>query len=169
MVLFAPQPGATLRCRIMIDRNAFREALAAGWASGVTVVACRTGDRVVATTVSAFTSISLDPPLILIGVGPNATIRPYLIEGAAFAVSILAADQRRLAMIFADPYPVGPDPFPAERDPIIEGCLLGLGCKVERVEEAGDHAIVIAAVSDIVRGTGGVPLIRHNRQYHALD
>lgn len=152
----------------MIDRDAFREALAAGWASGVTVVACRVEGRVVATTVSAFMSISLEPALILIGVGPNATIRPYLAVGAAFAVSILAAEQRRLAMIHADPYPVGADPFPPEGDPLIEGCVLGLSCVVERVEQGGDHAIVIARVMDMARGAGRAPLIRYDRKYHAL-
>lgn len=135
----------------------------------MTVVACRTDARVVATTVSAFTSLSLDPPLVLIGVGPNATVRPYLSPGAVFAISVLAADQRRLAMIFADPYPVGPDPFPQEGAPLIDGCLLGLSCVVDRVDTGGDHAIVIARVHDVVGGTGSVPLIRYNRKYHALE
>lgn len=165
----APQPVRTLRSSIMVDRDRFREALAAGWASGVTVVACRTDTRVVATTVSAFTSLSLEPPLVLIGVGPNATVRPYLTPGAAFAISALAADQRRLAMIFADPYPVGTDPFPADGDPMIDGCLLGLSCVVDHVHDGGDHAIVIARVNDVTGGTGSVPLIRFNRKYHALE
>lgn len=168
-VEFARQQVRALRCGIMVDRDRFREALGAGWASGVTVVACRTDSRVVATTVSAFMSLSLEPPLVLIGVGPNATVRPYLVPGAAFAVSALAADQRRLAMIFADPYPVGADPFPPEGDPLIEGCLLGLSCVVERVTDGGDHAIVIARVTEVVGGTGGAPLIRYNRRYHALE
>jgi flavin reductase (DIM6/NTAB) family NADH-FMN oxidoreductase RutF len=152
----------------MIDRDRFRDALA-GWASGVAIVACRTDERVVATTVSAFMSLSLEPPLILVGIGPNATVRPFLQPGQTFAVSVLASEQRRLAMIFADPFPVGPDPFPASGDPLIEGCLLGLLCTVERVDEGGDHAIVVAVVRDVSGGAGGIPLIRYNRKYHALD
>ncbi|MBR9989956.1 MAG: flavin reductase family protein, partial [Gemmatimonadetes bacterium] len=151
----------------MIDRDRFRDALAA-WASGVTVVACRNDERVIATTVSSFMSLSLDPPLILAAIGPNATVRPFLVPGQAFAVSILSSAQRRLAMVFADPLPVGADPFPSDGAPVVEGCLLGLECVVERVDDGGDHAIVIASVRDAVRGAG-VPLIRYNRGYHVLD
>jgi flavin reductase (NADH) len=152
----------------MIDRDTFRDALAA-WASGVAVVACRTERRVVATTVSAFVSLSLEPPLILVAIGPNATVRPFLQPGQPFGVSVLSAGQRRLAMTFADPYPVGPDPFPAEGDPLIPDCLLGMSCVVERVDDGGDHAIVIAAVHEVQGGQyAGAPLIRYNRKYHAL-
>jgi flavin reductase (NADH) len=151
----------------MIDRDRFREALSA-WASGVTVVACRTDQGIVATTVSAFLSLSLDPPMILVAIGPNATVRPFLQPGARFGVSILGAGQRRLAMVFADPFPVGPVPFPPEGDPLIDGCLLGLSCVVERVDEGGDHAIVIGAVRDVTGGASGAPLIRYDRRYHAL-
>ena len=69
----------------MIDRDRFREALGA-WASGVTIVACRTEGRVVATTVSSFMSLSLDPPLIVVAVGPNATVRPFLRPGSEFGL-----------------------------------------------------------------------------------
>lgn len=151
----------------MIDRDRFREVLAA-WASGVTVVACRTEQRVVATTVSAFMSLSLDPPTILVALGPNATVRPFLEPGVRFGVSILGAGQRRLAMVYADPFPVGPDPFPPEGVPLIDGCLSGLSCVVERVDAGGDHAIVIASVEDVTGGASGPPLIRHDRRYHAL-
>ena len=151
----------------MIDRDRFREALGA-WASGVTIVACRTEGRVVATTVSSFMSLSLDPPLIVVAVGPNATVRPFLRPGSEFAVNVLGAEQRRLAMVFADPYPMGVDPFPAEGVPVIDGCLLGLVCVVERVDGGGDHAIVVGSVRDVAGGTAGVPLIRHNRKYRSL-
>lgn len=150
----------------MIDRDRFRQALAS-WASGVAIVACRTDQRVVATTVSAFMSLSLEPPLILIALGPNATVRPFLQPGQTFAINVLSAEQRRLAMVFADPLPVGPDPFPAAGEPLIEGALLGLTCVVERVDEGGDHALIIAAVHEASPGSG-VPLIRYDRRYHAL-
>jgi flavin reductase (NADH) len=152
----------------MIDRDRFRDALAS-WASGVAVVACRTDERVVATTVSAFMPLSLEPPLILVALGPNATVRPYLQPGATFAISVLGAGQRRLAMVFADPLPVGPDPFPATGVPLIESAILGLTCNVERVDTGGDHAIVVACVNDVTGGTSGSPLIRHARKYRGLD
>jgi flavin reductase (DIM6/NTAB) family NADH-FMN oxidoreductase RutF len=96
-------------------------------------------------------------------------VRPYLQPGATFAISVLGADQKRLAMVFADPFPVGPDPFPAAGAPVIDSALIGLTCEVERVNEGGDHAIVIAAVHDAVVGARGSPLVRYDRQYLGLD
>ncbi|HEX6308194.1 MAG TPA: flavin reductase family protein [Longimicrobiales bacterium] len=151
----------------MIDAARFRDALAR-WASGVTIIAFRTDERVVATTVSAFTSLSAEPPLILIALGPNATVRPFLQIGRPFTVNILAAEQRRLATIYADPFPVGPEPFPAAGDPVIAGSLASLRCTVERVADGGDHAIVIARVDD-AEWRDGAPLIRYKRRYRVLD
>ena len=79
----------------MLEAERFRD-LMASWASGVTIVACRDERRVVATTVSAFLSLSLHPPQILVALAPNATVRPFLSVGVSFGVSILAGDQRRL-------------------------------------------------------------------------
>lgn len=152
---------------VIVDAERFRAALG-GWASGVTVIACRTEERVVATTVSAFTSLSADPPLVLIALGPNATARPFLDAGRRFTVNILAAEQRRLAMVFADPYPVGTDPFPASGDPVLDGSLATLICTVRRVDQGGDHAIIIAAVEQ-AEWRDGSPLIRYRRRYRALD
>jgi flavin reductase (DIM6/NTAB) family NADH-FMN oxidoreductase RutF len=150
-----------------MDTAEFKDALSS-WASGVTIVACRAHGRVVGTTVSAFLSLSLEPPLVLVALGPNATVLPFLQPGTDFAISVLAAGQRRLATIFADPFPVGPDPFPDHGDPVLPDALVGLACRVQETRSGGDHAIIIAAVRD-VRRTDGQPLVRFRRRYHALD
>jgi flavin reductase (NADH) len=152
----------------MIERDRFRDALAR-WASGVAVVAYRSDERVVATTVSALLSLSLEPPLVLVALGPNATVRPFLQPGAHFGISILGAGQRRLAAVFADPFPVGPTPFPPAGDPLLPGAPVALACTVERLDDGGDHAIVIAAVRDIVVGPEDAALIRFRRAYHELE
>ena len=151
-----------------MDSERMRNAMAA-WASGVTIVAVRTEARVVATTVSSFLSLSLDPPQVLIAIGPNATVLPFLQPGATFGVSILEAGQKRLAMVYADAFPVGPDPFPIDGTPLVDGCLVGASCTVERVEDGGSHTIIIAAVTDVRGGPGGAPLIRYDRRYHVLE
>jgi flavin reductase (DIM6/NTAB) family NADH-FMN oxidoreductase RutF len=150
----------------VIDRDSFIEALA-HWATGVTVVACRDDGRVIATTVSAFLSLSLDPPLVLLALAPNATVRPFLSTGAPFAISMLGVEQRRLATIFADPYPVGPDPFAASGDPIVQGAMVGLACTVSEVRPGGDHAVVIAAVRAAVVEPQE-PVIRFRRAWRQL-
>jgi flavin reductase (DIM6/NTAB) family NADH-FMN oxidoreductase RutF len=52
---------------------------------------------------------------------------------------------------------------------VIDSALIGLTCEVERGNEGGDHAIVIAAVHDAVVGARGSPLVRYDRQYLGLD
>jgi flavin reductase (DIM6/NTAB) family NADH-FMN oxidoreductase RutF len=149
----------------MLDRERFKDVMAA-WASGVTIVAVRVDERVVATTVSAFLSLSLDPPHVLLALGPNATIRPFLRAGAPFGVSVLNTEQRRLASVFADPYPVGPSPFRVGV-PLVDDALIGLECTVAAVHDGADHAIVVASVHEAVTGAGS-PLIRYRKGYHGL-
>lgn len=140
------------------------------WPAGVTVVGFRDDDgRVIATTVSAFTSLSVEPPLVLLALGPNATVRPFLTAGTQFGISILGGAQRRLATVFADSFPVGPDPFSPTGAPVIVEAPVTLGCTVVEVHPGGTHAIVIAAVDDAhIRG-GDDPLIRFKRRYARLD
>jgi flavin reductase (DIM6/NTAB) family NADH-FMN oxidoreductase RutF len=149
-----------------MDTAEFRDALGS-WATGVTIVAVREPGRVVATTISAFTSLALEPPLVLLAAGPNATIRPFLQPGRAFGISILAGEQRRLASVFADPYPVGPDPFTDDAAPTIKGALVAFHCRVQEVSAGGDHAIIIAAV-DAARRNDAAALVRFRRRYHTL-
>lgn len=150
-----------------MDRDDFREAMAR-WASGVSVIACRHDGVPVATTVSALLSLSLDPPAILLALGPNATVLPFLKPGAEFGVSVLSAAQRRLAAVFADPLPVGAPAF-TDGTPVLPEALLGLHCTVREARTAADHTIVIAGVRDaIVSGAPEGPLIRYGRRYHAL-
>jgi flavin reductase (DIM6/NTAB) family NADH-FMN oxidoreductase RutF len=151
---------------VTLPPDDFRTALAR-WASGVTIVAVRTDDRIVATTVSAFTSLSLEPPLVLLALGANATILPFLQPAARFGISLLAESQRRLATIYADPFPVGPDPFPAEGIPVLPGALASLHCVVSETRQGGDHVIVIAAVEH-AEAADGAPLLRFDRRYHGL-
>jgi flavin reductase (DIM6/NTAB) family NADH-FMN oxidoreductase RutF len=149
-----------------MDQKLLREALGR-WASGVAVVACRHEGRVVATTVSAFVSLSLEPPLVLIALGPNATVLPFLAVAAPFGISILAASQRRLAAVFADPFPVTTEPFPALDPPLLPDALVRLHCSVRETRTAGDHTLVIAAVDEL-HFTDAAPLIRFRRRYHVL-
>ena len=145
----------------------FREALS-HWASGVTVAAVRDEKRVLATTVTAFLSVSVEPPLVLLSLGPSAQILPFLSEGTSFAVSVLADHQGRRASVFADAYPVGDSPFPEYGEPFLADALVHLGCRVERLDRAGDHHLVLALVEG-AELRGGEPLIRYRRSYRRLQ
>jgi flavin reductase (NADH) len=151
-----------------MNTDEFRDAMAR-WPSGVTIVACRTDDRIVATTVSAFTSLSLHPPMVLVALSPNATVLPFLSPGTDFGVSVLAATQRRIASVFADPFPVGPSPFGQHRHPIIDDALVGFACTVTETATGGDHRLVFATVREVPVISDDLPLIRYRRAYHSLD
>src|SRR5262249_12345694 len=123
--------------------------------------------RVLATTVTALLSVSIDPPMLLVSLGATAQVLPFLAPYRPFAVSILADDQGRIAHVFADPYPVGAPAFPEEGDPFVEGALVQIRCRVNRVELAGDHRLVLAFVDD-AEISGAKPLVRYERGYRKL-
>lgn len=151
-----------------VEPEDFRAALAR-WASGVAVVACRHDGRIVATTVSSFMSLSLHPPLVLLAIGPNATVLPFMQPGERFGISILAEGQRRLATIFADPFPVGPDPFDTHGTPLIAEAMVRLDCTIHETRRGGDHTIVIAGVERADLSAADRPLVRFDRRYRALE
>ena len=147
--------------------EALKEALSR-WASGVSIVAVRDDGRVHALTVSAFIPISLEPPSVLISLGPNAAALPFLDPGVTFAINLLTADQKGLASRFADTFPVGPSPFADDGPPVIEGALASLVCTVEELLRRGDHTLVIARVGVAETGPEAPALTYFRRDYHAI-
>lgn len=151
-----------------IPVTTFKSAFAE-WASAVTIVAVRDDGRVHGVTVSSFAPVSAEPPQVVVSLGPSASVVPFLKEGTRFVVSLLAAEQRRLASAFADPYPVGPSPFPPEGDPVVEGALLSVVCSVRSVHEVESRSrLVVGLVEEVVDGTGEGPLLYHRRGYRRV-
>lgn len=148
-------------------RDRMREAMA-HWASGVTVVAASDGPVIHAVTVTAFMSVSLDPPLVLVGLGGNASVLPALTPGERFGISILAESQRRLASMFTDPAPIGRDAFETADVPLVKNALVTLTCVVEERIYAGDHTLILAGVTGVGGDTGQAPLIRYAREWKGL-
>ena len=105
---------------------------------------------------------TVEPPLLLISLGPAAQILPFLAPGAACGVSFLAEDQARVAMVFADAFPVGEPPFVSEGEPLVAGALVQLACRVERTDEAAGQRLVTLRVVRAVVADGG-PLVRFER------
>ncbi len=134
-----------------IDHDSFRHTLSR-FASGVTVVSTRRLDGVpIGVTVSAFCSVSLDPPLILVCLDKaNQDVEAYT-EGNSFAVNVLAADQAVISNAFAFPGPVPPfETLPytdgMDRIPLLDGAAATLQCTHHATQEGGDHWIVIGHV-----------------------
>jgi len=147
-----------------VTASALREAFSR-WASGVSVVAVRDEATVYAITATAFLPVSVDPPRILVSVNPNATVLPFLTDGATFGVSLLAEGQRRLASIFADTGPLASMHFPRDGDPVLPGALASFTCRVLRRHLEGDHTLVIGEVVRIEIGGDERPLVYFRREY----
>jgi len=145
----------------------------ARWATGVTIVTTRAGDRIHGMTVSAFTEVSLEPPLVLVCIDKTSTTQPIIAEGGGFAVNILARGQEALAKRFAsdgaedrrfsDLYCEAG----ATGAPLLAGSVASLDCRLETAHEAGDHIIYIGEVVGLYLADGE-PLLFYNRGYCGL-
>jgi flavin reductase (DIM6/NTAB) family NADH-FMN oxidoreductase RutF len=128
--------------------------------TGVTVVAARgTADAPVGLTVNSLTSLSLDPPLLLVCIDRKASCHDRLIDAGSFAVSILSSDQVHVARRFAEGRPEVRFHGVAWRpgvtgDPVVEGSTGWVSCTLESVYEGGDHSILVGRVADSGVGEG---------------
>ena len=152
----------------------FRDALR-HFAAGVTIVTSKAGERVHGMTVSAFTSISVEPPLVAVAIGRDAGLTPLLTaEGAGFAVNILAAEHVELSDRFAfvkdeDRFDLGRWEVAATGAPVLADALSWLDCRLEAYHEAGSHNVFLGrVVASRVRPEGGTPLVYWDRAYRRL-
>ena len=133
-----------------VDASTFRKALGC-FVTGVTVVTARdSGGLPHGFTANSFTSVSLDPPLVLVCVGDAVQSLEVFRACEGFAINILAESQQEISDTFATE---GPDRFAEVRwragsrgSPILEGCVAFLECVPWRRIEAGDHMILVGRV-----------------------
>ena len=117
------------------------------WATGVAVVTGMAG-RPVGCTVTAFTSVSLDPPLLLVCLGRDSRTRAAIAARPVFGVNVLHARQRDLAEAFATP---AADrfrgvPFRIVHDvPVLDDAFAAVVCAVRSAVPVGDHDLVVGA------------------------
>jgi flavin reductase (DIM6/NTAB) family NADH-FMN oxidoreductase RutF len=123
-------------------------------------------------TVNSFTSVSLEPPLVLICIDHKARIHEQFMTCNAFALNILREDQQELSTHFARP---ADDRFGAvdwtageTGVPLIPEVLATMECVVDRRIESGDHTILIGEVVNAVRHEGR-PLIYFSSSYRSLN
>jgi flavin reductase (DIM6/NTAB) family NADH-FMN oxidoreductase RutF len=158
-----------------VGEDLFKAALRR-FASGITVVTCRIGDADHAMTASAFSAVSLDPPLVLVCVNRRARFAEALAATQWWGVSILAEDGQDAARWFATsgrPLVGQLDRFPHRRGgcgvALLDGSLATLECRTQTVQTAGDHDIVVGAVAAATIGAQGHPLLYWDGEYRRLD
>ena len=122
------------------------------FATGVVVVTGQDADGPVGFTCQSFASVSLDPPLVLVCPAHTSVSWPRIAATGAFAVNVLAADQRDIGARFARPSVdrfAGLDWTATTWGPVIGDALAHVLCTVEDVHPAGDHDIVVGRVHEL--------------------
>ena len=150
----------------------FRDVLGR-FCTGVTVVTGVSDGRPVGMTCQSFSSVSLDPPLVLFCPAKTSRAWPLIHRSGHFCVNLLSRDQRHLSQAFASK---GADKFAgvswrpsATGAPLLEGVLGWVDCTVYAVHEAGDHYVVIGRVMDLGVEEAPHPLLFYRGQYAATE
>jgi len=157
---------------VSIDKLIFRKVLGR-FATGITVVTGLNDDKVkVGLTVNAFTSLSLEPPLVLFCLDKATASIDAFCVGDGFALNMLSEDQQDLSVNFSSKVE---DRFAAVEFetwdtgvPILNGCLANLEGIVDAVHDGGDHLIVVGRVNKIFQAEAGKPLLYFNGNYARL-
>ena len=154
-----------------LDQDAFRAVLGR-FASGVTIVTVLGANgRDYGMTVSAFSSVSLEPPLVLVCIGEEASLKPMIAEATHYGVSILASDQEPLSRRFAA-HGERFDGIGFTRGEngmaLIDGALAFMECRIVARHRAGDHTIVVGEV-EAASVEDARPLLYYRGGYAQLE
>lgn len=157
------------------DDREFRDTLGR-FATGVTVVTTGEEPNFVGMTAQSFSSLSLNPPLVLVCVDKNASVLPLLKETAAFTVNVLADADMDVSNFFASskrpppphqfddaPYTLG-----ATGQPRLACATTVFDCRLHEVLDGGDHEIIVGRVEAIGRQSEASPIIFFGGEYRSL-
>ena len=155
----------------MISADDFRRVLG-HFATGVTIVTTHDADlRPTGLTASAFSSVSLDPPLVLICVDHKSQSYPALREAGRFGINFLHCEHepisRRFASTRLDKFDGVAFRLGVLGVPLIDGALAQLECETVNAHVEGDHTIVVGRVEAANAGDGD-PLLYYRGRYHRL-
>lgn len=146
------------------------------FATGVTVVTVRDGDGYRGMTANSFTSVSLDPPLVLVSIDHRNRTHQLLTEGEPFVVNVLSQAQQCWSDRFAGrqgdvqhqfddiPHTLSPDGVP-----VIAEAPASFSCRVVAIHPAGDHSLFIGQVVGIESAPGTAPLLFFGGKYRSLQ
>lgn len=155
-----------------IDGRELRNALGR-FATGVCVITTVDAQgRAVGMTANSFSSVSLDPPLVLWSLQSGSDIYDTFAHPRRYAINVLSSEQMELSNQYAkkgdhvlDPAHYSPGRHGA---PIIRNCLVSFECELDTTHEGGDHLIIIGRVKDVSSRPTGKPLLFHSGSYCEL-
>jgi len=156
------------------DSRRFRDVLG-HFATGVTVVTFNNDGDLRGMTANAVSSLSLDPPLLLVCVQKDASIYEHFERAEAFAMNVLSADQQDISNVFAShggpEEPLGGFPYHEGPlgSPILEGVIASADCLITHRYDGGDHTIVIGKAASVsLDGGDRDPLLFYRGGYRRL-
>ncbi len=156
-----------------ISVDEFKEALS-HWASGVTIVTSRAGDRIHGMTVSDFSGVSLTPPLASVCAAKGSITTDLIAEGKCFGVNVLTTQQQDLSNRFASKKLEherfdGLETFELETGaPLVPGSLVHLDCRLIATHDAGDHVIYVGEIV-ASQAREGEPLLFYRGSYGRFE
>jgi 3-hydroxy-9,10-secoandrosta-1,3,5(10)-triene-9,17-dione monooxygenase reductase component len=162
---------------VPIESETFRRVMG-HFVTGVTVVTALDGDRPFGITVNALSSVSLEPPLVMVALDRRRFLTPIVRASRRYAVNILAEDQQELSDCFA-----GADVTPGRDEfcgavwhpgpsglPLLDGAIATLECSVVETFSAGDHDLFIGRVDSLQNEIHHpMPLLYYRRRYLRVE
>ena len=154
------------------DQRAFRDAMGC-FATGITVVSTNTdGGEPVGTTVNSFSSVSLDPPLVLFSLARTASNFDTFMAAARFAICVLRDDQRDISQGFATSGNSHFHDITYDRSdfgcPLVPDAIAVFECTTEAQHDGGDHVIMVGRVERVRCQSEGEPLLYYRGRYAAI-
>jgi len=154
------------------DSKTFRRTMGL-FATGVTVVTLREDDEVLGMTANSVTAVSLEPLWVLVCVDVRARIAPHMTVGRPFAINFLRDDQEVLSRYYAGGWRDHPQPEHRFDEwngtPRLVGALAAVRCDVHRVDDGGDHHVVVGRVLELMEGPSPwTPLLFFAGRYRRL-
>ncbi len=156
-----------------LDPRSLRQTVGQ-FATGVSVLAAEVDGEIHGMTANSLTSLSLNPMLMLVCVDIRARMADLMQQTRGFSINILREDQEALSSYFSGGWkqPIAPSFKFVEwtGGPRLEGCLAAIGCRMQKLIEAGDHWIVIGEVVALRLGEEPhSPLIFYDGMYRKID
>lgn len=157
-----------------LDSNALRTTMR-HWVTGVTIVTTMAGEERAGMTVSSFTSVSLDPPTVLVCLNKETYAHTLVMKSSVYAISLLGIGQEALSNRFAGLDPAVTDRFEGldcptadTGSPLIPSAIGWLDCRVKAAHDAFTHTIFVAEVVHARLNEERPPLVYFNRKYQLL-
>jgi len=155
-------------------QNGLKQAMRV-YPQGVTVATTTGPNGPIGLTLSSFTSVSLEPPLVLISIAKGSAIHDLFREAKSYAINFLAEDQKSLSDRFSGRTKLN-DRFEglgfttgATGSPIIDGVRVAIECRAWQVYEGGDHSILVGEVVSAKTFNSKRPLVYYSQQYTTTE